>query len=434
MKTNYLLSILVLFGGLLFVGCRTVEAPVPVVPEGAQAGELIGLEGCEFQPAGGKTIYAAECGTLVVPENWDKPDSRLIALPVARIPAKGPNAEEPVFFLQGGPGETNLSWAPSDWLLENHDFVMIGYRGVDGTVTLSCPQVDRLVDAHMGRDLFSEQARAEYAAAVKDCASTHQEAGVDLSGYTIPGVVEDMESARIALGYEQINLLSASYGTRIAQIYAYMYPDSLHRLVLIGVNTPGHFIWDPIVFDEMIEHISELCDRDATCSSRTNDFARTMHTVNRNMPERWLFFNIDSDSVRLGTHALFFANPNMPMVIDAYLSAENGDPSGLAMMNLMGTIMPLEAVLGDQFSKGGTTDLEKYLGAEKVGLGDSIMGAPFTEIIWTMVVDWPIELISKDLREFQESDVEMLLVNGTVDFSTPPTALEEAKPYFHKAQ
>ncbi len=28
----------------------------------------------------------------------------------------------------------------------------------------------------------------------------------------------------------------------------------------------------------------------------------------------------------------------------------------------------------------------------------------------------------------------MLLVNGTVDFSTPPTALDEARPYWHKAQ
>jgi hypothetical protein len=28
----------------------------------------------------------------------------------------------------------------------------------------------------------------------------------------------------------------------------------------------------------------------------------------------------------------------------------------------------------------------------------------------------------------------MLLVNGTIDFATPPTALEDAKPYWHKAQ
>ncbi len=64
-------------------------APAPVVPEGAQAGELTGLKGCEFQPADGKTKYAAECSTLIVPENWDKAGSRLIALPVVRIPATG---------------------------------------------------------------------------------------------------------------------------------------------------------------------------------------------------------------------------------------------------------------------------------------------------------------------------------------------------------
>jgi hypothetical protein len=56
------------------------------------------------------------------------------------------------------------------------------------------------------------------------------------------------------------------------------------------------------------------------------------------------------------------------------------------------------------------------------------------EMIWPLAKEWPLELIPKNLREFQESDVEMLLVNGSVDFSTPPTALDEAKPYFHRAQ
>jgi len=434
MKTNQILIFLFLFTGILFAGCGTKSSPAPAIPNEAQAGDLIGLEKCEFQPPGSKTKYAAECGTLIASENWDEVESRLISLPVVRIPASGQPAAEPVFFMQGGPGETNLSLDPPGWLLEKHDLVMVGYRGVDGTVTLACPQVNQLVKNHMGKDLFSEQARAEYTDAVKQCAVNHQEAGVDLSGYTIPNVVEDMEATRIALGYDQINLLSVSYGTRVAQLYAYIYPESLHRLILIGVNTPGHFVWDPQVFDTMIKHISELCAQDETCSHRTSDFAQTMYKVNHNMPDHWLFFNIDSDSVRLGTHAMFFANQNMPMVFDAYLAAENGDPSGLAIMNLMGSIMPFDAILGDQFSKGGTTDLEKYLEKESVGLGDSIMGAPFTEMTWTMAANWPIELIQKDLREFQESNVEMLLVNGTVDFSTPPTALDEAKPYFHKAQ
>jgi len=205
---------------------------------------------------------------------------------------------------------------------------------------------------------------------------------------------------------------------------------------LIGINTPGHFIWDPAVFDKIIGHFSELCAQDVSCSSRTSDFAQTMYDVNHNMPKRWLVFNIDPDTVRLGTHFMFFSNPNMAMIFDAYLTAADGDPSGLAMLNLMTSMMmPTDQIIfGDQFSKGGTIDFEKYGGIDSISLGDSIMGAPLSEMVWPMASEWPLELIPKDLREFQESDVEMLLVNGTVDFSTPLTAVDEARPYFHKAQ
>src|SRR6185503_7075962 len=189
---------------------------------GAQAGDLTGLKDCEFQPKGSKTKYAAECGTLTVPENWDNADARLIALPVVRIPASGQDPAEPVFFLQGGPGASNLSWEAPNWILENHDVVMVGYRGADGTVVLSCPEVNRVLEAHIGKNLISEQARADVGVAVKRCAAALEEAGVDLSGYTVPGVVEDLEAARTALGYGRINLFSVSYGTRVAQIYAYM--------------------------------------------------------------------------------------------------------------------------------------------------------------------------------------------------------------------
>jgi pimeloyl-ACP methyl ester carboxylesterase len=436
MKTNRLLIALVLLAALLLAGCGTKDAPAPTVPEGAQAGELTGLKECEFQPAGSKAKYAAECGTLVVPENWDKADSRLIALPVVRIPASGANPAEPVFYLQGGPGGPNLVWAPPDWLLKNHDVVMVGYRGVEGTVMLSCPEVGQLLKSHTGKDLWSAPARLEYVAATKRCATTLQDAGVDLSGYTIPGVVEDMEAARKALGYGRIDLFSESYGTRVAQIFAYTHPDNLHRLVLIGVNTPGHFLYDPAVLDKMIGHLSELCARDPSCSSRTSDFAQTMYSVNHNMPRRWLVLGIDPDTIRLGTQFLLFSDRDISMIFDMYLAAGEGDPSGLAMMNL---ILPMEMpadqmVLGEFFSKGGTADLEKYRGLESISLGNSIMGAPLSELIWPMAEEWPAELIPQNLRDFQESDVEMLLVNGTVDFSTPPTALDEAKPYYHKAQ
>jgi TAP-like protein len=109
----------------------------------------------------------------------------------------------------------------------------------------------------------------------------------------------------------------------------------------------------------------------------------------------------------------------------------------LAALNLASAMMIPVAdgfVWGEMFSVGGTIDVEKYHGFDSVSLGNSILGAPHSELVWSMMGGWPLELIPKDLREFQETDVEMLLVNGTVDFATPPNALDDARPYFHKAQ
>ena len=55
------------------------------VPSGAKAGDLI-LHDCDYATEDGS--YAADCGTLVVPENRHKAGSRLIALPVTRIRAR----------------------------------------------------------------------------------------------------------------------------------------------------------------------------------------------------------------------------------------------------------------------------------------------------------------------------------------------------------
>lgn len=306
-RTLFLFVLILILGGTLLAARGRKPAPTPiVVPQGAKAGDLTGPQQCAYQEQGSKTIYPAECATLTVPENWDRPGSRLIALPVVRIPATGPSPAEPVFWLVGGPGGSNLSWSPPEWLPAKHDVVLVGYRGEDGTVILTCPEVARSLKAHLGSDLWSQQARSDKGAAVKQCAARLQAEGVDLSGYTIPDVVQDMEAARKGLGYDRINLFSESYGTRVAQIYAYLQPDSLRRIIQVGVNTPGHFLYDPAVIDKMIGRISELCAQDASCSSRTSNLAETMYTVTHNMPRHWLFFNIGPDTVRLGSQFGYF--------------------------------------------------------------------------------------------------------------------------------
>ena len=138
--------------------CGGNQVPV-TVPEGAQAGELLGSEPCVYER--GNVEYAADCGTLVVPENRSKPDSRLIALPVIRVHALGDSPTEPIFWLTGGPGESNMESPDLPGLLEDHDLVMVGYRGMDGSVVMECPEMARAATG-VGDDLLSEDSLANF--------------------------------------------------------------------------------------------------------------------------------------------------------------------------------------------------------------------------------------------------------------------------------
>src|SRR5207248_7435393 len=146
--------------------------------------------------------------------------------------------------------------------------VLVGYRGVDGSTRLDCPEV-RSSREH-SRDLLSERSFRADAAAYRSCADRLRSNGVDLAGYSIPARVDDLELARRALGYHRIDLVSESAGTRTAMIYAWRYPNAIHRSVMIAVNPPGNFLWDATTTDEQIRKYSALCADDAACRRRSD--------------------------------------------------------------------------------------------------------------------------------------------------------------------
>src|SRR4030095_5003360 len=123
--------------GLAYLRFSSESEPVSV-PAGAQAGDLI-LHRCHYGTE--DASYAADCGTLVVPENRHQPGSRLIALPVTRIRAGSAEPGVPIFRLQGGPGITNMNFARASRFADKQDVGLVGYRGVDGSSKLDCPEV-----------------------------------------------------------------------------------------------------------------------------------------------------------------------------------------------------------------------------------------------------------------------------------------------------
>jgi pimeloyl-ACP methyl ester carboxylesterase len=421
--------------GLMLMACGN-PAAVQTVPAGAKPGELT-LAPCQFKTDDG--AYHADCGTLVAPENRAKAASRLIALPVIRIRATGDNPTEPIFWFQGGPGNTNMGFKPQPWLLTRHDFIMVGYRGVDGSSVLNCPEYDRMLgEASVGGDALNAASLAPLSEAVAACAARLQAAGIDLEGYTIPEVVADMEAARKALNYEHVNLLSGSYGTRVAQIYAYLHPDRIYRSIMITAAAPGRMVAEPETLDAQLEYYARLCVQDAACRARTPDLAETMRHVAHNMPRRWLFLPIDPGYVKGFTFTLLDSNHTAPLAFDAYIAAEQGDTSGLALMSFMARLFaPAHGlVTGDQFSKIYSAEYNPSRNyAAEMDPPGSILGSPAGLVFWSTASAWPVKPIPAELRQARPSDVETLIISGSVDVRTPAErATEELLPYLSHGQ
>jgi pimeloyl-ACP methyl ester carboxylesterase len=441
MKKDYLLIALILFAATLLAGCGSKDAPVPAVPEGAQVGDLVDLQPCTYKA--GDTEYSADCGTLVVPENRSDPKSRLIALPVIRVRALDGGHAEPIFFLLGGPGKSNMHFQDLEGLVDRHDFVQVGYRGIDGSVVLECPEISEAIRNAPG-GLLSDAALQSYAEASTRCAGRLQAEGVDLAGYTIAETINDMEAARLALGYDRINLMGESYGTRVEMIYEWMYPNSLQRVAMVAVNPPGHFLWEAADIDAQIEDYSKLCARDAECSARTDDLIASMRHVTDNMPDRWLFIPIDKGSVKVLTFVMLMESiqpPGVPVplsgpaAIDMWLAAEKGDASGMALASMSRNMfLPNLFVFGEFLSMGGSVD-DFYDPARdyrtELDPPDSILGSPFSLFHLGMVNGWPNNnLIPEEYLQMQPTDVETLLISGSIDFATPPQfATEELLPH-----
>jgi pimeloyl-ACP methyl ester carboxylesterase len=420
--------------GMLILGLGSLrfaagDSPVSV-PAGAKAGDLT-MQPCTYTTEAG--ALPADCGTLVVPENRADPQSRLIALPVTRIGASSANPAEPIFWLEGGPGLTNMEFPEASRLTENHDVVLVGYRGVDGSSVLDCPEVVSVLKHSV--DLLAEATARAQTEALASCAERLRSEGVDLAGYALPQRVEDLEAAREALGYDRINLISESVGSRTAMIFAWRYPESVYRSVMIGVNPPGHFMWDPRTTDEQIEQYADLCARDETCRTRTDDLAASMRGTAAHIPDRWLFLPIKEGNVRVGTffglmETTMEASPlAAPMTLHEWLSAADGDLSGFWFMSFLADfILPEVGVWGD-YAAVGMQDAEAVDAYYAAG-GDpgSILGSPGTDFIWArggMTRAWPENPARDVYSRVQTSEVETLLIGGTLDFAAPPVAATE---------
>jgi pimeloyl-ACP methyl ester carboxylesterase len=192
----------------------------------------------------------AQCGFVVVPLDYAKPNGEKIKLAVSRVTHKGPDdqAQGPMLVNPGGPGGSGLIYAIFGDFVPNgagddYDWVGFDPRGVGSSQpSLSCdPDFDGYnrpfyVPITPGIERAWLNRSKNYA---KDC---KRAGGKLLEHLTTIEVAKDMDSIRKALGSEQINYYGFSYGTYLGQVYGTMFPERMRRVIFDGVVDPTR-VW-----------------------------------------------------------------------------------------------------------------------------------------------------------------------------------------------
>ena len=164
------------------------------------------------------THQKVDCGTLTVPENRTRPNSRTITLQVAIVRASS-NAKkaDPIVYQNGGPSFPSVvPWAmdyfDGSGLGADRDVILVDRRGEGSSVPrLTCPELnaaDR--ESFYAQPLIGTGDLQRYQAAIRACHDRWVAQGVDLSGYNLEEGVADFETLRIALGIKQWNFFAIS--------------------------------------------------------------------------------------------------------------------------------------------------------------------------------------------------------------------------------
>jgi pimeloyl-ACP methyl ester carboxylesterase len=369
-------------------------------------------------------------GNLPFRINHSDSSSTFLSLPVHIIKSPSETPSEPIVWMSGGPGQSNFDFLPPKSFLADHDFIIIGYRGVDGSVKLNSKKLGKsMLGLH--HKILSNESLDNLGLHMKQYYDELIKQGIDVNNFTVIDVVDDFDEVRKLLGYSKIDLLSASYGTRVALLYGYRYPNAIRRSLMVGINPPGHFIWWPENTALIIKAYDSIFKTQAAADDISIE--ESIRLAFERMPERWSLFRLDADKIRAASFILLFQKKNAVMVFDAYRKAAlKRDYSGLYLMQLtLDYTLPKAMVLGDYFSKGLSADFDPAINYRQLFRPDSTsIGAPLSLLCWGNTACWPIKLIDEKYRKPGINTTETLMISGNLDITNPPKiATEELLPY-----
>ena len=406
---------------------------------GAPPSPKITLTRCQLAHPITSTRVPARCGTLDVPEDRDRPDGRKVSLRIAVLPSDAPSGQpDPVFVLAGGPGQSITEVYPRiapafDRLNRDRDIVLVDQRGTGGSGALSCPKFGKT-----GKD--EDLLPAEAGRAAGACARALS-ARADLTRYRTIDFVQDLDAVREALGYDRVNLIGFSYGTRAALAYARTFPAHARTLVLDGVVPFSMIVAND--FDRDAQRALDLlfrrCAAEPACLARYPDLPGDVQALLTRLdahPEKVRLrhpltaeptdLTVDGDTVRQVVFA-FLYQPETAALLPALLrEAKGGDLAPLAAQGIL-AVADIQAGMSRalQLSVLCTEDVP-FITDPPPGSSPNFLGGGAREAFRSLCAEWPHGSPDPDFHKSPRMEVPALLLSGEADPVTPPRRGDDA--------
>jgi pimeloyl-ACP methyl ester carboxylesterase len=201
-----------------------------------------------------KCYDTAECTTVRLPLDYDKPKGATTELAVLRTKARKPKSKIGSLFVNpGGPGGSATSMASaasfflSDEILDKFDVVGIDPRGIAASQNIKCFKSHRDQSAALaGMNVAFPYGKKQEAAYIKSAKAVGK--GCSTTGKSLAGamstaeVARDMDVIRRAVGDKKLTFLGFSYGSALGQYYANMFPDRVRAIAVDGVIDPTNWV------------------------------------------------------------------------------------------------------------------------------------------------------------------------------------------------
>jgi pimeloyl-ACP methyl ester carboxylesterase len=379
----------------------------------------------------------AKCGTVTVFENRTTKSGRTISLSVAVLPALNKEHQpDPLFMIAGGPGQPSAAFyiqgIRKDFVnavRANRDVVLVDQRGTGGSHALPCV----LYPASAGvQALFGEFANADIVRACRDTLSKD----ADLTQYTTPIAVDDLDDVRAALGYDEINLQGGSYGTRVALVYLRQHPTHVRSAILEGVAPTDYKLPLPVAraSQHALDRVMDDCAEDAVCHKAFPDVRADLNTILANLEKSPAKIQVVNPATkkpemmeltrngfadRLG-HLLY--SPDSASLVPFLLNqGAHGNLGAFASVDAS-VLSQVEAGInrGMYLSVTCAEDVPWITDAELTKeTAGTIMGVRRTEYARSACKEWPRAKISADYLKPVDSNAPVLILSGGADPVAP---------------